>query len=125
MHPTLGEKTTLSFCDFNASRTFLVVVSHVIDPIADRVAQSLGDTEEVIRKHYAKWTPERRERLRRFTENGLGIEGHKYTVSPEESSTDIQEKEPSPTVEPQLPAPSEKAAATVLDPNFSETGPRE
>jgi integrase len=89
------------------------------------VAQSLGDTEEVIRKHYAKWTPERRERLRRFTENGLGIEGHKYTVSPEESSTDIQEKEPCPTVEPQLPAPSEKAAATVLDSNFSETAPEE
>jgi len=38
MHPTLGEKTTLSFCDFNASRTFLVVIGDVIDPVAYGIA---------------------------------------------------------------------------------------
>ena len=31
-------------------------------PIAD-VAELIGDTEEIVRKHYAKWVPERQARL--------------------------------------------------------------
>ena len=39
-------------------------------PIAD-VAELMGDTEEIIRKHYAKWVPETQARLTRILQEAL------------------------------------------------------
>lgn len=38
------------------------------------VAQALGDTEKVVRKHYVRHIPELRQRLRSFVENGQGLD---------------------------------------------------
>jgi len=40
-------------------------------PIAD-VAELIGDTEEIVRRHYAKWVPERQARLTRILQEALG-----------------------------------------------------
>lgn len=40
-------------------------------PIAD-VAELIGDTEAIVRKHYAKWVPERQARLTRILQEALG-----------------------------------------------------
>ena len=42
--------------------TFVRVLLEKGVPIAD-VAELIGDTEEIVRKHYAKWVPERQARL--------------------------------------------------------------
>jgi integrase len=39
-------------------------------PIAD-VAELIGDTEEVVRRHYAKWVPERQARLTKILKDAL------------------------------------------------------
>jgi len=39
-------------------------------PIAD-VAELIGDTEEMVRKHYAKWVPERQARLTRILKDAF------------------------------------------------------
>jgi len=35
------------------------------------VAELIGDTEETVRKHYARWVPERQERLTRILQEAL------------------------------------------------------
>ncbi len=40
------------------------------------VAQMLGDTVETVERHYAPFVPALRERVRRITENGEGLEGN-------------------------------------------------
>ena len=40
-------------------------------PIAD-VAELIGDTEEIVRRHCAKWVPERQARLTRILQEALG-----------------------------------------------------
>jgi integrase len=35
------------------------------------VAELIGDTEEMVRKHYARWVPERQERLTRILQEAL------------------------------------------------------
>ena len=88
------------------------------------VAEALGDSEEVIKKHYAKWIPERRERLRRFVENRSGLEGYRSLLSLEGVADDIQQKQVQgpETSEPQSPlTSSEMAAAMVLSSNVIES----
>jgi hypothetical protein len=40
----------------------------------DDVAELLGDTVETVEKHYAPLVPDLRERARRITESGQGLE---------------------------------------------------
>jgi hypothetical protein len=87
------------------------------------VALALGDTDEVIRTHYAELVPELRERLRSFVENGTGLEGQRSLVSLEEVAGDIQQRQvQGPEIsEPQSPlTSSEMAAAMVLSSNVIE-----
>jgi integrase len=42
--------------------TFVRILLEKGVPVAD-VAELIGDTEEVVRRHYAKWVPERQARL--------------------------------------------------------------
>jgi hypothetical protein len=42
--------------------------------LAYEVAKTLGDTIETIEKHYAPFTKELRDRVRRIMENGKGLE---------------------------------------------------
>jgi integrase len=42
--------------------TFVRILLEKGVPVAD-VAELVGDTEEVVRRHYAKWVPERQARL--------------------------------------------------------------
>lgn len=51
--------------------TFVRMLLETGVPIAD-VAELIGDTEEVVRKHYAKWVPERQARLTRILQEALG-----------------------------------------------------
>lgn len=39
-------------------------------PVAD-VAELIGDTEDVVRRHYAKWVPERQQRLSKILRDAL------------------------------------------------------
>ena len=40
-------------------------------PVAD-VAELIGDTEEVVRRHYARWVPERQARLTKILKEAFG-----------------------------------------------------
>lgn len=41
-------------------------------PVAD-VAELIGDTEEVVRKHYASWVPERQARLTKILKEAFAV----------------------------------------------------
>jgi integrase len=45
--------------------TFVRILLEKGVPVAD-VAELIGDTEEIVRRHYAQWVPERQERLTRI-----------------------------------------------------------
>ena len=45
--------------------TFVRILLEKGVPVAD-VAELVGDTEEVVRRHYAKWVPERQARLQKI-----------------------------------------------------------
>lgn len=51
--------------------TFVRILLESGVPIAD-VAELIGDTEEVVRRHYAKWVPERQARLKGILQKALG-----------------------------------------------------
>jgi integrase len=51
--------------------TFVRILLESGVPIAD-VAELIGDTEEIVREHYAKWVPERQARLTRILQEALG-----------------------------------------------------
>ena len=51
--------------------TFVRILLESGVPIAD-VAELIGDTEDVVSRHYAKWVPERQARLTRILQEALG-----------------------------------------------------
>ncbi len=51
--------------------TFVRILLENGVPIAD-VAELIGDTEEIVRRHYARWVPERQARLTRILQEALG-----------------------------------------------------
>jgi integrase len=51
--------------------TFVRILLESGVPIAD-VAELIGDTEDIVRQHYAKWVPERQARLTRILQEALG-----------------------------------------------------
>lgn len=51
--------------------TFVRILLENGVPIGD-VAELIGDTEDVVRQHYAKWVPERQARLTRILQDALG-----------------------------------------------------
>jgi integrase len=50
--------------------TFVRILLENGVPVAD-AAELIGDTEDVLRKHYAKWVPERQERLSRILKSAF------------------------------------------------------
>ncbi len=50
--------------------TFVRILLEKGVPVAD-VAELIGDTEEIVRRHYAKWVPERQARLTRILKDAF------------------------------------------------------
>jgi len=50
--------------------TFVRIRLHRGVPVGD-AAELIGDTEQVLRRHYAKWIPERQERLTRILKDAF------------------------------------------------------
>jgi integrase len=50
--------------------TFVRILLENGVPIPD-VAELIGDTEEIVRRHYARWVPERQARLTRILQDAL------------------------------------------------------
>jgi integrase len=50
--------------------TFVRILLEKGVPVAD-VAELIGDTEEVVRRHYAKWVPERQARLTKILQEAF------------------------------------------------------
>lgn len=61
--------------------TFVRILLESGVPIAD-AAELIGDTEAIVRQHYAKWVPERQARLTRILQKALGPKKLELVVIP-------------------------------------------
>jgi len=50
--------------------TFVRILLEKGVPVAD-VAELIGDTEEIVRRHYARWVPERQARLTKILKDAF------------------------------------------------------
>jgi integrase len=50
--------------------TFVRILLEKGVPVAD-VAELIGDTEKIVRRHYAKWVPERQARVNPYPQGSL------------------------------------------------------